>query len=94
MTHLCPGPVDTEFQDVARREGHSERKHAPDWVKVPVEQVARVALRAVSRDGARAIPGFWMMLAPFFFALVPLFALRLFYAPPARPPGHPQPRTA
>ena len=80
VTHLCPGPVDTEFQTVAGREGEPERKHAPDWVKVPVEEVAWVALRAVSRDQARIVPGFWMMMAPFFFALVPLFVLRLFYA--------------
>ena len=79
VTHLCPGPVDTEFQLVARRKGEPERKHAPDFVKVPVEEVARVALKAVSRDRARAIPGFWMSLAPFFFALVPLIALRLFF---------------
>ena len=79
VTHLCPGPVDTEFQVVARRTGVPERKHAPDFVKVSVEEVARVALRAVSRDRARAIPGFWMSMAPFFFALVPLVALRLFF---------------
>ncbi len=80
VTHLCPGPVDTEFQTIAAREGEPERKHAPDWVKVPVEEVARVALRAVSRDQARIVPGFWMMMAPFFFALLPLFILRIFFA--------------
>ena len=52
VTHLCPGPVDTEFQRVAARNGEPESKHAPDWVKVPVEEVARVALRAVARDQA------------------------------------------
>ncbi len=88
VTHLCPGPVDTEFQVVAGRVGEPERKHAPDWVKVPVEQVARVALRAVSRDQARIVPGFWMMMAPFFFALVPLFVLRLVYASSVRPAGY------
>ena len=80
VTHLCPGPVDTEFQDVAARNGQPASQHAPDWVKVPVEEVARVALRAVSRGQARTVPGFWMMMAPFFFALVPLFVLRLFFA--------------
>ena len=43
VTHLCPGPVDTEFQQVAGRDGEPERKHAPDWVKVPVEEVARAS---------------------------------------------------
>ena len=93
VTHLCPGPVDTEFQTVAGRAGQPERKHAPDWVKVPVEQVARVALRAVSRDQARIVPGFWMMMAPFFFALVPLFVLRLVYASSVRPLYRPEYRT-
>ena len=91
VTHLCPGPVDTEFQLVAGRNGAPERKHAPDFVKVPVEEVARVALRAVSRDRARAVPGFWMSLAPFFFALVPLIVLRLFFEMAAR--SQPQPST-
>ena len=80
VTHLCPGPVDTEFQEVARRDGEPEQKHAPDFVKVDVQRVARVALRAVMHDQARSIPGFWMSMAPFFFALVPLFVLRLFFA--------------
>ena len=80
VTHLCPGPVDTEFQEVAGRVGSPERKHAPDWLKVPVEEVARVALRAVAHDQARVIPGFWMMLAPLCFALLPLFLLRAIYA--------------
>ena len=90
VTHLCPGPVDTEFQLVAGRNGAPERKHAPDFVKVSVQEVARVALRAVSRDRARVIPGFWMSLAPFFFALVPLLVLRLFFEFAARS----QPRTS
>ena len=91
VTHLCPGPVDTEFQAVAGRAGQPERKHAPDFVKVPVEEVARVALRAVMRDRARAIPGFWMSLAPFFFALVPLLVLRLFFEAVSR--SQPRPST-
>lgn len=80
VTHLCPGPVDTEFQRMAGREGQPERKHAPDWVKVSVEEVARVALRAVAHDRARVVPGFWMMMAPIFFAVLPLFVLRMVYA--------------
>ncbi len=94
VTHLCPGPVDTEFQNVAGRAGESERKHAPDWVKVPVEQVARAALRAVSRDKARVVPGFWMMMAPVFLALVPWFLLRFAYASSMRPAGRPEWRTS
>ncbi len=94
VTYLCPGPVDTEFQAVAARPGRPEHKHAPDFVKVPVEEVARVALRAVSRDQARAIPGFWMSWAPLLFALLPLFFLRLFFASRSQPAPRPAWRTA
>ena len=93
VAHLCPGPVDTEFQHVAARHGEPASQHAPDWVKVPVEEVARTALRAVSRGQARIVPGFWMMMAPFFFALVPLFVLRLVYASSMRPTYREQLRT-
>ena len=31
-------------------------------------------------DQARAIPGFWISLAPFFLALLPMFVLRLLFA--------------
>ena len=80
VTHLCPGPVQTEFQTVARREGEPEQKHTPDFMEVDVQRVARVALRAVMHDQARAIPGFWISLAPFFLALLPMFVLRLLFA--------------
>ena len=94
VTHLCPGPVDTEFQDVAARAGATPRHHAPDFLKVPVEEVAGVALRAVSRDRARAVPGFWMSLMPFALALLPLFLLRLFFASRSQPEARPAWRTA
>ncbi len=95
VTHLCPGPVDTEFQRVAAREGQPEHQHAPDFVKVNVHEVARVALRAVTHDRARAIPGFWMSMAPFFFALLPLFLLRMFFASrSSRPELRPHYRTS
>ena len=86
VTHLCPGPVETEFQAVARREGEPEQKHTPDFMEVDVQRVARVALRAVMHDQARAIPGFWISLAPFFLALLPMFVLRLLFASRASRP--------
>ncbi len=94
VTHLCPGPVDTEFQAVAARPGVPGERHAPDFVKVSVEEVARVALRAVSRDRARAIPGLWMSLMPVLLALLPMVLLRLAFASRARPELRPTWRTA
>ena len=84
VTHLCPGPVDTEFQTVARRTGMPESNHAPDFIKVSVETVARAGLLAVARDQARVFPGVWIKLAALLFGLTPLFILRLFMAPPPR----------
>src|SRR5213082_1104916 len=54
---LCPGPVHTEFGEVAKRPG-VQPPVGPELVYVPVEQVVRVALRAVARDRARVVPGF------------------------------------
>ena len=82
VTYACPGPVETEFQTVARREG--VRHQPPGFVYVPAAQVARQALLAVSRDRARVIPGVWMVLAMALFAVLPLFVLRIFFEANAR----------
>lgn len=76
VTYLCPGPVETEFQTVAHREGH--RHQPPGFVYVPAAAVARTALLAVSRDRARIIPGVWMNLVMVGLAILPLFILRIF----------------
>ena len=51
VTALCPGPVTTEFHDVAQR-WNSRVKQSPAIVNVSVEQVVRDAL-AGSRGGPR-----------------------------------------
>lgn len=76
VTHLCPGPVDTEFNEVAARGPGRERKPMPDLFKVSAAQVAREALLAVARDRARVVPGFWMKAAVVGIALLPLVILR------------------
>ncbi len=89
VTHLCPGPVDTEFQTVAQRAGVPETKHSPDFIKVSVDVVARAGLLAVSRDQARIFPGVWIKLAALLFGLTPLFILRFFLASTGRRPSPP-----
>ena len=81
VTHLCPGPVDTEFGEVAQRadENPENFRPMPDLFKVSAERVARAALRGVARDRARVVPGFWVMLALFAIGLTPLFLLRFFF---------------
>lgn len=76
VTTLCPGPVHTEFGDVAKRPGR-EPERGPESVYVSVERVVREALVAIETDRALIIPGFLMKLGMFFVRLTPLSILRL-----------------
>ncbi len=79
VTALCPGPVPTEFFEVAERAGpDNPRMRTPEFLKVSVGQVTREALEAVVRDRARVIPGalVWGLMA--IAALVPMALLRVF----------------
>ena len=77
VTAVCPGPVDTEFFEIAERP-QGEPTPAPAIMKVTPQQVVREALDAVARDRARVIPGWvvWAMMS--ITALVPIFVLRTF----------------
>src|SRR5438477_3598683 len=73
---LCPGPVHTEFQEVAKRpSGQSES--GPEFVHVSVEQVVRDALGAVVADRPLVIPGLAMKLGMFLVRITPMSVLRL-----------------
>jgi short-subunit dehydrogenase len=81
---LCPGPVQTEFQEVARRQGVQPRL-GPKFVVVPVEQVVRDALAALESDRPLVIPGFAMKFVMFLSRLMPMPLLRfVFRLVPAR----------
>ncbi|HET9418542.1 MAG TPA: SDR family oxidoreductase [Chthoniobacterales bacterium] len=74
---LCPGPVHTEFQEVASRPGRKVKPGpGPEFVQVAVEQVARDALTAVEADRPLVIPGLVMKLGMFFVRLTPMSILR------------------
>jgi hypothetical protein len=74
VTALCPGPVDTEFNEVANA-GHSGPGiSAPEFLKIPAERVVREALLGVVRDRARVVPG-WAVFLLMSAALVLPFAL-------------------
>ena len=75
---LCPGPVETEFQEVARRRGVQSRL-GPKFVVVPVEQVVRDALVALEADRPLVIPGFVMKFVMFLGRLMPMPVLRLIF---------------
>ena len=79
VTALCPGPVPTEFADVASRRPEVNAAASPtqDLFSVPVQEVVRRALDAVSRDKARVIPGTLMNLAMTIVIFLPMFLKRL-----------------
>jgi short-subunit dehydrogenase len=76
VTALCPGPVHTEFQEVAKRQG-GQPERGPEFVYVSVEKVVRDALAAVEADRALVIPGFIMKLGMFLVRITPIPILRL-----------------
>jgi uncharacterized protein len=72
---LCPGPVVTEFQQVAKRAG-AQTNIGPKFLVVTVEQVVRDALAALEADRPLVIPGFAMKLLMLLARLMPLPVLR------------------
>ena len=73
---LCPGPVHTEFQEVAKRPG-AQPDTGPEFVFVSVEEVVRDALAALEADRPLVIPGFPMKIGMFLVRIIPLPILRL-----------------
>ncbi|HET6888511.1 MAG TPA: SDR family oxidoreductase [Candidatus Udaeobacter sp.] len=73
---LCPGPVHTQFQGVAKRPG-AQPDTGPEFVFVPVEQVVRETLAALEADRPLVIPGFPMKLGMFLVRITPMPILRL-----------------
>jgi short-subunit dehydrogenase len=79
VTALCPGPVSTEFLSHATRGGDRQSHTAPDCFIVPVQEVVRQALEAVTKDRARVVPGAIVNLAMTMVAFLPMFIKRLVY---------------
>jgi uncharacterized protein len=78
VTTLCPGPVPTEFDDVANRGPQlNATSSTRELFSVPVQEVVRRALDGVSRDRARVIPGTLVKLGMAAVAFVPMYLKRL-----------------
>jgi short-subunit dehydrogenase len=75
VTALCPGPVETEFNQVARR---PRRKgiSAPSFTHASAAAVVRAGLRGLERDQAIVIPGLVMKLGMAITRAMPLPLLR------------------
>ena len=76
VSALCPGPVHTEFTQVANRP-RAEHFPAPEFVHVSPEHAARSGLAAIEQDRPTAIPGLIMKLAMFVTRITPMPLLRL-----------------
>ncbi len=76
VSALCPGPVDTEFAEVANRESRGE-KPCSGPMHVAVEKVAQAGLRAIEQDKALIIPGLATKLVMAITRGLPLPVLRL-----------------
>jgi uncharacterized protein len=77
VTSLCPGPVRTEFTEVAHRSAAAWEKSSPGFTHVSVDDVVRTALDAVAAAKALVIPGFIMKLGMLLVRLTPMPLLRL-----------------
>jgi uncharacterized protein len=77
VTALCPGPVQTEFTEVAHRSAVARERSSPGFTHVSVEAVVHAALDALERDKPLVIPGFLMKLGMLLVRLTPLPILRL-----------------
>ena len=77
VASLCPGPVHTEFSQVAQRASGPREKSGPEFTYVSVEDVVSAGLAALERDRPLVIPGFLMKLAMFVVRLTPMPILRM-----------------
>jgi len=73
---VCPGPVRTEFQEVAKRPGAQPEMGSKIFF-VSVKQVVRAALAALQADRPLVIPGFAMKFAMLLSRLMPMPVVRL-----------------
>ncbi|MDP4995817.1 MAG: SDR family oxidoreductase [Akkermansiaceae bacterium] len=74
---LCPGPVKTEFGEIARREGGSTGLPGNDFFYVPKQQVVSEAIRGFDKGKARVFPGLQVAAAGFLLGAAPIVLLRL-----------------
>jgi short-subunit dehydrogenase len=74
MSQLCPGPVRTEFEEVA---GNFTGKRPP--TEMTAEDCARIGLRGFARGRALIVPGLLIKLALLVGALTPRWLKRWLY---------------
>ncbi len=73
---VCPGPVRTEFGEVARRRGTTREMPGHKFFYVPKEQVVAESLAALDRNQARVYPALKTAVAALVLSALPLIAIR------------------
>ncbi|WP_437654270.1 SDR family NAD(P)-dependent oxidoreductase [Sorangium sp. So ce1182] len=81
VTQVCPGPVQTEFNETA---GNFTDLEPPALLSISPERCARSLVRAIDRDRALVVPGVVAWLVVYLGVLCPRWLLRLVYRPIAR----------
>lgn len=79
VTALCPGPVPTEFFEIASRAGEEDKEHLfrpPPAFSVSAAEAVREGLRAVSRDRRRVVPNPLLAITTALALALPFFLLR------------------
>ena len=76
VTAVLPGPVETEFGQVASRGAGEPEWHSPGALTMTAAEVVYSALAAVAADKARVIPGWKVALFMGFAVGLPLGILR------------------
>jgi short-subunit dehydrogenase len=83
VTQVCPGPVKTEFEDIAGEyDGYGVGMQK--LMEISAAQCARESLAGFERGRARVKPGGWLKLLTFFSDLAPIWLYRLFVRGPAK----------
>lgn len=77
VTTLCPGPVHTEFTEVALRSSSAKAPAGREITYVSVEEVVRDAFAGVEADQPIVIPGLLMKIGMMLVRLTPMPILRL-----------------
>jgi hypothetical protein len=76
---LCPGPVETEFGQVASRPDGKRKFSAPAALAVAKEDVVRQTLDALERGRGRLIPGLMVRIPMLLAESTPRWIMRLFF---------------
>lgn len=76
---LCPGPVETEFGQVASRENSRRKFGAPAFLCVSKTDVVRQTLAALARGRGRLIPGLMVRFPMLLAESTPRWILRLVF---------------